>query len=470
MLTETGTSPLATPGVWTAIRTILRHRLPAYLGVDRAIAYTVAGRATQACGSIGNILLIVKTLTPAQQGYYYALWSLVALQSVFELGFSFVILQLAAHERAKIHILPNGTIEGSRSAHLRLASALQRSVRWYSSAALFMGATLLFGGARFLSIHQHAGDPDVWTGPLRATVLACVITFSIGPVLSFLEGCGQVTSVAKMRLVQSLASTAAAWTAMLAHHGLYAPAMVLFAQGCIAGILIASRRSLLVPLLRMNVGSDGIHWGREVWPFQWKIAVSWLCDYFILQLLTPILFAFRGPIEAGRMGVSLGIVTQLGAIMLVWMTTKAAPFGSLISRGSIPELDKLFFRTLRKSIMMFAACAAVLLCGVMAASHLTPKLSQRLMNWPVFLLLLLTAIGSHVIQSEAIYLRAHKCEPFLVQSILIAGSTVATVCAMAKLAGAFGAALAYFVVLGGFGVASATWIFVTKRAEWAQAR
>ena len=203
MLTETGTSPLATPGVWTAVRTILRHRLPAYLGVDRAIAYTVVGRVTQACGSIGNVLLIVKTLTPAQQGYYYALWSLVALQSVFELGFSFVILQLAAHERAKIHILPDGTIEGSLEAHLRLASALQRSVRWYTSAALFMGATLFFGGARFLSIHQQAGDPAVWTGPLRATVFACVITFSIGPILSFLEGCGQVASVARMRFVQS---------------------------------------------------------------------------------------------------------------------------------------------------------------------------------------------------------------------------------------------------------------------------
>ncbi len=46
----------------------------------------------------------------------------------------------------------------------------------------------------------------------------------------------------------------------------------------------------------------GISWRREVWPFQWKIAVSWLCDYFIFQLFTPVLFAFRGPVEAGQDG------------------------------------------------------------------------------------------------------------------------------------------------------------------------
>ena len=470
MLTETTTtSPEPSGGLWLMVRDLLRHKIPHYIGLDRAIAFTVLGRVVQGLGSVGSVLLIVHFLSPAEQGYYYALWSLVALQSVFELGFSFVILQVAAHERAHLEFHPGGSITGSESAHLRLASLLQRAVKWYTSAAVVMGIVLMIGGTRFFSLHQQAQAPNIWIVPLRITVLACAITFSIGPILSFLEGCGQVAQVARMRFFQSTVSVALSWTALLSHHGLFSPAMVLLGQGFVASILLYSRRTLLGPLLRMHVARMGISWKREVWPFQWKIAVSWLCDYFIFQLFTPVLFAFRGPVEAGRMGLSMSIVMQMSAMMLAWMTTKAAPFGSLIAKRETPELDRLFFRSLRQSLSLFAGAAGLVLIGVFAAPYILPKISRRIEDWPIFLLLLLTALSSHVVQSEAIYLRAHKCEPFLVQSIVIALCTAGSVVIFAKTSGALGVSLAYFVVLGVAGVISATAIFRTKRSQWAQA-
>ena len=347
MLIDTTTSPRPT-GPWSTVKNFVRYKVPHAIGLDRAIAFTVLGRVVQGLGSVGSVLLIVHFLTAAEQGYYYALWSLVALQSVFELGFSFVILQVAAHERAHLEFHMDGSVTGSETAHVRLASLLQRAVKWYTSAAVVMGIVLLVGGMRFFALHQQPQAPNIWIVPLRVTVLACALTFSIGPVLSFLEGCGQVTHVARMRFFQSMVSVVASWTAMLSHHGLFSPAMVLLGQGFVASILLYSRRHLLRPLLRMHVRGEGISWKREVWPFQWKIAVSWLCDYFIFQLFTPVLFAFRGPEEAGRMGLSMNIVTQLSAMMLAWMTTKAAPFGSLIAKKERPELDRMFFRSLRQ--------------------------------------------------------------------------------------------------------------------------
>ena len=469
MLTETTTSPQPSGSLWQTLRHILRHRLPHYIGLDRAIAFTVLGRVLQGLGSVGSVLLIVHFLTAAEQGYYYTLWSLVALQSVFELGFSFVILQVAAHERAHLELHADGTITGDQGAHFRLASLLQRAVRWYTSAAVVMGIVLMIGGMRFFSLHEQPQAPGMWVLPLRVTVLACAITFSFGPILSFLEGCGQVAQVARMRFFQSMVSVGLSWTALLSHHGLFSPAMVLLGQGFVAGIMLYTRRRLLVPLLRMHVAERGISWRREVWPFQWKIAVSWLCDYFIFQLFTPVLFAFRGPVEAGKMGLSMSVVLQMSAMMLAWMTTKAAPFGNLIARKQTPELDRLFFRALRQSLALFAGGAALVLMGVFAAPYILPKISRRIEDWPIFLLLLLTALSSHVVQSEAIYLRAHKCEPFLIQSIVIALCTAGSVVVFAKTSGALGVSLAYFVVLGVAGVISATLIFRTKRSQWAQA-
>lgn len=468
MLIETTTSPQPSEGPTLTLKNFLRYKVAHAIGLDRAIAFTVLGRVLQGLGSIGSVLLIVHFLTAAEQGYYYTLWSLVALQNVFELGFSFVILQVAAHERAHLEFHENGEISGSEKAHVRLASLLQRAVKWYASAALIMGVVLIVGGTRFFSLHQQPQAPDIWVVPLRVTVLACALTFSIGPVLSFLEGCGQVAQVARMRFFQSGVSVAASWAVLLTRHGLFSPAMVLLGQGLVAAILLYSRRKLLIPLLKMPVSDNGISWRQEVWPFQWKIGVSWMCDYFIFQLFTPVLFAFRGPVEAGRMGLSMSVVLQLSAMMLAWMTTKAAPFGSLIAKKNTQELDRMFFRTLRQSLVLFAGAATLVLLGVLAAPYIMPRISQRIESWPIFLLLLLTAASSHVVQSEAIYLRAHKCEPFLIQSVVIAVCTAASVVWFARTSGALGVSLAYFVVLGVAGVISATAIFRTKRSQWAQ--
>jgi O-antigen/teichoic acid export membrane protein len=111
----------------------------------------------------------------------------------------------------------------------------------------------------------------------------------------------------------------------------------------------------------------------------------------------------------------------------------------------------------------------MVLIGVLAAPYVFPKVSSRIESWPIFLLLLMTALSSHVVQSEAIYLRAHKCEPFLVQSIVIALFTAGSVVLFAKTSGALGVSLAYFAVLGVAGVISATIIFRTKRNQWAEA-
>jgi hypothetical protein len=444
----------------------LWRRFAHAIGLDRAIGFTVLGRVIQGLGSVVNVVLILHFLTPRAQGYYYALWSVVALQTVFELGFSFVILQMAAHERVHLEFHPDGTIGGDPSAHFRLASLLQRTVRWYAVASLLMGAALWAGGERFFGMHQDAGQPVMWLGPLRMAVLACMIVFTLGPVLSFLEGCGQVTSVARVRFFQSTVSALAAWTAMITHHGLYAPAMVLLGQSATAGVLLWTRRSLLLPLMRLPVRGRGISWHLEIWPFQWKIAVSWLCDYLIFQLFTPAIFAFRGPVEAGRMGLSVNIIMQMSSMMLVWMTTKAAPFGSLIARRDNAALDALFFRSLRQSLLLLSAGAALVLGGVIAVPYVLPGIAHRIVPWPVFLFLLLATIGSHIVQSEAIYLRAHKCEPFLLQSILIAAATGTSVTFFAKTSGTLGVAIASFVVLGVFGTFSATSIFFARRRVW----
>src|SRR5580658_4067789 len=115
-----------------------RMSLRRAMGLDGAVTYTLMARIVSIVGSTGTVLLIVRSLSPVEQGYYYTLLSLVALQVVFELGFCFVIQQLAAHECVHLELHSDGSVTGNPVARTRLASALQLSVRWYTVAALAM--------------------------------------------------------------------------------------------------------------------------------------------------------------------------------------------------------------------------------------------------------------------------------------------------------------------------------------------
>lgn len=444
-------------------------RVKQWTGLDRAIVFTVIARFWSAISGIVTVLLIARALTPNEQGYYYTFSSLVALQIVFELGFSFVILQLAAHERARLRIQSDGVILGDVVAHSRLASVLQKAVRWYTTGAVLMGTVLLPAGFYFFSAHRQPGVPVSWRLPWIAVVLTTTITFQIDPLFAFLEGCGRIPQVARTRLAQAIAGSVMAWIALGLHHGLFAPAMFISGQAIAGCFFLFSQRTLLLPLLRHNTTGNMVSWRREIWPFQWRIAISWLCGYFIFQLFNPVLFAYRGANEAGRMGMSLSIASALGTVAIAWINTKASPFGALVARREYAALDRIFFRTLWQSVFLLAVgTAMMLLCLVYVERHF-PHLAARVLPSPIFALLLITALCNHFVFSEAIYLRAHKREPFLLVSIAVGVLTACSTLLMAGSWGALGVALGYFCTSGIFGLAFGTYIFVTKRRQWHQA-
>lgn len=436
-----------------------------FLGIDRSIGFTVLARGWNITSGVVNILLIAKFLSPSEQGYYYTFSSLVALQVVFELGFSFVILQLAAHESSQLQINRNDII-GDHRAHSRLASVLQTSVRWYTVAALLLTTALIFAGFNFFSNHEQTSSAIAWKLPWVCIVMAVIFTFQMDPVFSFLEGCGFVADVAHMRFTQAIAGSVLAWSALLRHHGLFAPAGLIAGQALAGLAFLLSKRKFLIPLLRRNVEAQMVKWRTEIWPFQWRMAVTFSVSYFISSLFNPVLFAYRGAVEAGKMGMSLSIAGALGAVAYAWMYTKASPFGRMIARGEFADLDRLFFRTLLQSgTLLFCAEAATL--GVLAvATKQFPLLGSRMLPMPVLALLMAAMFLNHILYCEALYLRAHKREPLLVLSVLAAILTAASTVLTARIWGAVGVTLGYFFCGAVFQVAGATVIFINCRRKW----
>ncbi len=452
-----------TRGVIAAAKGWLR----ATLGLDKAIGFTVLARGWASLAGVVTVLLIARFLSPNEQGYYYTFGSLIALQIVFELGFAFVILQMASHERAHLSFNSDGTISGDTVSHARLASVLQKTVRWYSAAALFLAGFLLVAGAHFFAAHQAVGDGSVhWRPPWFAAALMASITFQIDPVLSFMEGCGFVSNIARVRLFQALIGSVLAWVSLIAHHGLFAPAMIIFGNASVAAVWLWHHRKFLVGLLRHAPGEHRILWMAEVWPFQWRIAVSWLCGYFIYQLFNPVLFAYKGAVVAGQMGMSLSLANALKSISISWVNTKASPFGALIARKQYSTLDTVFFRSLLQSLVVCLAGAITICVGAVYLNWIQSPIAHRILSPVLLALLLLSAMLDTMVFSEALYLRAHKQEKFLpisiLSAVLIAGSTLV----LGRYFGATGIILGSLAIGLFAGLPLGTYTFLKYRRIW----
>ncbi len=435
------------------------------LGIDRAIAYTILARGWGSLSGLVTVALIAHSLTRAEQGYYYTFGSLVALQIIFELGFSVVILQLASHEAAHLEITPTGEVRGEAHVHGRLASVLQKAVMWYGIAGILMLVVLLPVGWHFFKT-SPGGDSSAWHWPWICVVVATCFTFQIDPVFSFLEGCGQVAKVARTRWWQAMTGSVMAWLGLATHHGLFSPALVIMGYASVGFIFLIRERRLLRGLLGHKVAGKGISWGEEVWPFQWRIAISYISGFFIFQLFNPVLLKYHGPVVAGRMGMSLNITNSLAAVAISWINTKAAPFGAMISRREFVALDRIFFKALGQTMMLCISGSAAVWAIDVFLNKRGYAFGQRMLPPLPFALLLASMCLNQLVASLALYLRAHKQEKFLFNSvaggILVGLSTIF----LGRYFGAVGMTGGFLAVTAVVGVGMGTGTFVKWRRIW----
>jgi len=454
---------MAAPGSWLA-------RAGQLIGLDRAIVFTVLARGWSAMAAAVTIGLILKYLTPVEQGFYSVINPLVSIQIIFELGFSFVILQTASHESAHPQIGEDGSITGPEREMGRLASILQKALRWYTSAAVVLLVVLLVGGHVFFKqVNSHANQQPVnWVGPWTLAALAATFTFQIDPVFSFLEGCGFVPQVARARLTQFIAGSVLSIFTLLLHHGLYAPGAMLLGQVLAGFWAIRGHRRLLGNVLRHKPGVHQTSFRTDIWPLQWRMAVSWVSGYLTIPLFAPLLahMGAWGPVEAGRMGVSLSVAAKIGDVAMAWMNTKAAPFGRLVALRNFVELDRRFFRALVQSTGLGACGAAAAWVLAVVLMHHGNRYAGRVLSPLGLAFMLFGFVANTVVSSMANYLRAHKQEKFMVNSIVGALYCVPMAWFLGHHFGGLGIAAGYAAGSLVIGLGYGTYTFLKWRRIW----
>ena len=441
-----------------------------WAGVDRPIGLALLSSGWTAISGPLTLIILLHFLSLAEQGFYYTFNNFLSAALLFELGLSYVLLQFAGHERAKLEWTEAGLLAGDPEAKARLAALLRFSLRWYGAASALALLTLLPAGLLFFTHYSRTHSGIAWQGAWCLVALGAAGQMLLTPLLSLLEGCGLVSEIWTLRAGLNVATSLVLWGILFCHGGLYASAAVgLTWTAGIAGWLWVRKRVFLRDLLRYSSPAAGMrpfHWKTELWPFQRKIALTSLSFFLIVPALPMILFAARGAEAAGQLGLSLALVATLFSFPQAWLNTKMQPFATLIAQRRWTDLDHLFFPTLWRSWGLAALAGAALWLAVVVVQSLGWGLAHRLLAPLPMGLLILTSVISHGVSAEHLYLCAHKEEPFQWLSLTLAASVLLGNLLVARPFGAAGMMLNYLLLSLVIGLGGGTWIFVQKRRQW----
>jgi len=446
-------------------------RFTTFTGIDRAVFVTLLGRGWNVGAGLLTIFLVAHFLTPEMQGYYYTFNSLIALQIFAELGLNFALVQFASHEMAELTWQANGTVSGSSIAKRRLQSLLKFAYTWFGVAALFMMVLLMPAGLYFFGVDSL---PEFQQSKIAIPWICLVFFTAINLFIiassAVLEGCGRVSIIASFRLFQSVFSvTAVAITLILGGelYALVANSLIMSLIG-LSVLIIRFRHFFYDLLIKQSSDLPGMSWKHEIWPFQWRIAVSWMSGYFIFQIFNPLLFKTHGPIAAGQMGMSLQIIMAMNGVAMVWITTKVPFFGQLIAKKQFGQLNTLFKSSLIQSSIFLLISVLCVLAGLYGLNYFSSQYAVRLLPFSLFSIMCLVCLINHIVFAEASYLRAFKKEPFMILSVMGGIVTSGLAFLLIPRLGLEGAVYAYSLPAVFIGLTGGTIIFFFKKKEWAK--
>ena len=446
-----------------------------WMGIDRAVGFAVLARFWQLLTGPVTQLLIVFCFTDIQQGYYYAFMNLLAMQIFVELGLHVVIINVASHEWSGAELAQNGTL-GNVDQLSRLVSLGRTSVRWYAIAScLFIVIVSILGTIFFLDLQKDPSTNGLlnfasWGAPWITLVILTGLQLALLPLTAILEGCGQLPVINRIRFWQGVAGSAVVWILMLGGFGLWALCGSAAVRLVGEFYLVAVRyRSFFAPF-RLPPSGATIEWKTEILPLQWRMAVQGSLLWLANHLAGLVVLKCHGAAVSGKFGMMWTIFVALQAASLSWIETRRPLFGRLIAERNYRELDAIFFRMSRISILLLAAGTLLFTAGVWLTNQLPywffQRIAERLPGVVPTAMFAFALIIMQLAQCTNIYVRAHKRDPFLLAAIVSNLTIACLVFWLGKEHVIFGVALGYLIGVSVVQVPLWVGIWWQTRRDW----
>lgn len=436
------------------------------IGIDKSVAYSSGARVVQGVTGIVTVLMIAGFLSKVDQGYYYTFGSILAIQIFFELGLTNILIQFVGHEMAGLEWKEVYKLSGNTDNISRIAHLLRFSVRWYGFVSLMFILITVVCGIVFFSHFSVNTNDSIWLAPWILVCVSTGLSLFLSPVLAVLTGMGKVKEVSRIRFYQQLITPLLSWILFITGFKLYVLGLSSLLSSIIIVILITRNNLLSILKFLWGVEIDKkISYRNEIFPYQWKIALSWVSSYFVVQFFNPVLFATSGAVVAGQMGMTLTALNSISAFSQSWISTKIPIMSRLIALKDYFQLDKLFRTTVRQMSIVCFMLLIVMLLILEGMQLLELPLRNRFLPLLPLSLMIVAMFTSQFVNAWAVYLRCHKKEPLLAYSIVTGTLCCISTLVMGLHYGVVGITAGYCTII----TAMSLWahnIYVRKKIEW----
>ncbi len=441
----------------------MKKNILSIFGIDLAIFYTLLTRILQGFGGLLIIFLITTFLNKIEQGYYYTFGSIVAIQVFFELGLNTIITQFAAHEFGGLEI-NNNKIEGHLDSKSRISSLLKFCLKVFPYLTILLFLILLIFG--YIFFNKYSNDNVNWLFPWVILSFSTSVLFLTSPFLALLEGIGFVNEISKARLFQQIFFILTITIAFVSKLGLLSISLASLLSCMYIVIYILLSKKQLLSNIYKSEDEKKISYKKEIFPYQWKVAISWISGYFIFQIFNPVLFAKEGAIVAGQMGLTLTALSGISSLSMSWINTKIQTLSTLISKSDYVNLDKIFSTSLKHAALVNFILLFIFVFFIYVLQLNFSKYSYRFLPILPVILMSIVTFTNQFIFSWSTYIRCHKTEPFLLNSVVGAVLNIISIYILGKNYGLMGIVYGYFFITVFIGMPWTYIIYQKKRQEW----
>lgn len=383
-----------------------------YFGINTALIWTLIFKVWLLLKGPASLFFLIYFLTPVEQGYWYVFVNLSALAIFAELGFNTLITQFVSHEYASLKF-ENGVIKGPQYNRDRLFGLIRYALKFYAIILPIAVIAMWILGFVVLSKEKHVGIIAAWF--VYSILGAINLLLSLAQYIY--QGLDKVEDIQKNIFLGSVTTALCSWVLLILRFKIWALVI-----GSVIGLITMS-----IFLLRKTsrfwfqfFQHKTFHlpnWFKEISGLQGRYAVSWIGGLFITSFITPIVMYFNGPLIAGKVGMTLAIISSLMNISSAWGLVNIPQFNILVARHDRNLLDSLFKKIQKQSCVVYFIGGVIL---IMFLVFIFPLLhwDKRLLSLPYFLILFATGFTSIRSANMAFYLRAHKEEPYMWLSVI----------------------------------------------------
>lgn len=363
-----------------------------------------------------NLLLaytVTTNLSDKDQGVYYTLQSLAAMQFFFDLGISFVLSNYAA-QKIKISATFNKNSVLTSESVDEIKAIIKFTLAWTLIAGLLMFIFTTYLGENILFTHQTI-ESKWWVYMLFISA-----NIALNALLSILEGIGQVNTASLMRFIQSLIYVLLFYTLTIFSNDVFSIIYAYAFSYCLTVIsLFYFYKNQIYQIYTLKTKSK-VNWYKDILPFQWQVALSWIAGYFIFQYLTIVLTANDNLIDAGKFGLTSQIIQSINSLVSIILVLKISQWSYLNSHKEHRKLESDYAKTVITTVTLVCLINTLLYIVIYKINIIPLYYQERILEDKYFIYLFIASIFNQIFFCTSYYFRSKLHDPLWKVSILSA--------------------------------------------------